>query len=796
MASSEWEEVKRLAKDFQRAQLTTATQKLSERNCIEIVNKLIEDKKIEVIYTLDGKEYLTPSQVVKEIRDELIIHGGRINLVELQQILNIDFSYIEAKANEVVKNDRNVFLVLGQLIDNDYLDHLAEEINDQLQDAGQVSIAELTKANDVPADFLTEAIEQRMGRIIEGQMDAYDRGVIFTQAFVDRHRARIRGIFSAITKPTQVSNILNQYHIPERLFHSILEGLEKEKRLKGSLMGGRQEKASYIPDIFTKTQNDWVDSFYAQNGYLEFDALSRLGIPDPKSFAKRRFKSENLLILQSCCIGKVLQDRVEASVEEALSSGTWIDVLPLLPSSFTSTDCGQILHHCLKGNRQLDGKVFCDTIICSHKFMADCKAIFYPIMKVKAKEDAKRAPDILMQADKKPSGGSDAKRDRKEERRKKAAGVGGGGSAKGGVGGQAREVKTKKVKKGRGKEVEEDDDEDTQRGSRVSASEFPFMTLEKMEEMLSEKLDECPVELHAELAEELFRPLTRAYQDVVKVAFQMMAGGSAATRRKTRDDLQDGINAFWNNIRQFIKGVKQCSGDEELEGQLSRYLLRSLCSDVTNMLCCAVAEPAIATDPLTLTPEMRSNIISKLPDKIKTVMSKLNSSLSGKDLDEFVENLEQSCDPSVCDIMLKKPDKKKDRQAVFHHRQALCEQLRNETDSALALHLTITVAFQNHTQCMLHAPGRCVPQLITFLSKHLTADQHALLVQYQDLVQKNMAHIREQDQKNSAPSGEEEGDKTSAVDEESKIKTQLQDLLNKIKDVALVKKGSAANHED
>lgn len=32
-----------------------------------------------------------------------------------------------------------------------------------------------------------------------------------------------------------------------------------------------------------------------------------------------------------------------------------------------------------------------------------------------------------------------------------------------------------------------------------------------------------------------------------------------------------------------------------------------------------------------------------------------------QDLDEFVEHLEQSCDPSVCDIMLKKADKKKDR---------------------------------------------------------------------------------------------------------------------------------------
>eukprot|EP00057_Strongylocentrotus_purpuratus_P027408 XP_011681882.1 PREDICTED: E3 UFM1-protein ligase 1 [Strongylocentrotus purpuratus] len=768
---------------------------LSERNCIEIVNKLIESKKIEVIYTLDGKEYLTPSQVVKEIRDELIIHGGRINLVELQQILNIDFSYIEAKANEVVKNDRNVFLVLGQLIDNDYLDHLAEEINDQLQEAGQVSIAELTKANDVPADFLTEAIERRMGRIIEGQMDAYDRGVIFTQAFVDRHRARIRGIFSAITKPTPVANILNQYHIPERLFHSILDGLEKDKRLNGSLVGGRQEKASYVPDIFTKTQNAWIDSFYAQNGYLEYDALSRLGIPDPKSFAKRRFKSEKLLVLESCCIGKVLQDRVEASVEEALSSGTWIDVLPLLPSSFTSSDCGQILHHCLKGNHQLQGKVFCDTIICSNKFMANCKAIFDPIMKVKAKEDAKRAPDILLHADKKPSGGSDVKRDRKEERRKKASGVGGSGGAKGGIGGQAREVKTRKVKKGRAKEVEEDDDEDAQKSSRISASEFPFMTLEKMEETLSEKLDECPEELHAELAEELFRPLTRNYQEVVKITFQMMAGGSAAARRKTREELQARINALWNNIRQFIKGVKQCSEDEDLEGQLSRYLLRSLCSDLTSILCCAVAEPAITTDPLTFTPEIRSNIISKLPDKIKAVMSKLNSSLNGKDLDEFVEHLEQSCDPSICDIMLKKADKKKDRQTVFHIRQSLCEQLRNETDSALSLHLTVTVAFQNHTQCMLHSPGRCVPQLITFLSKHLPPEQHALLVQYQDLVQKHMASIRERDQINSAPSGDEE-EKMKAANEESRIKTQLQDLLNKIKDVALAKKGSAATNED
>jgi len=41
---------------------------------------------------------------------------GRVNLVELQQSLNIDLSHIETKVNELVKNDRSLTLILGQLI--------------------------------------------------------------------------------------------------------------------------------------------------------------------------------------------------------------------------------------------------------------------------------------------------------------------------------------------------------------------------------------------------------------------------------------------------------------------------------------------------------------------------------------------------------------------------------------------------------------------------------------------------------------------------------------------------------
>lgn len=56
------------------------------------------------------------------------------------------------------------------------------------------------------------------------------------------------------------------------------------------------------------------------------------------------------------------------------------------------------------------------------------------------------------------------------------------------------------------------------------------------------------------------------------------------------------------------------------------------------------------------------------------------------------------------------------RQALFLHRQALLEQLKESEDPALVLHLTSVLLFQASTQCMLHAPGRCVPQIINILT--------------------------------------------------------------------------------
>ena len=61
--------------------------------------------------------------------------------------------------------------------------------------------------------------------------------------------------------------------------------------------------------------------------FPEYDNLFRLGITDAQNYLKRRFKRESIVYLKSCCAGPLVVDNLEAAIDEALSSGTWLDVM-------------------------------------------------------------------------------------------------------------------------------------------------------------------------------------------------------------------------------------------------------------------------------------------------------------------------------------------------------------------------------------------------------------------------------------------------------------------------------------
>nr|XP_031536075.1 E3 UFM1-protein ligase 1 isoform X1 [Vicugna pacos] len=788
-----WEEIRRLAADFQRAQFAEATQRLSERNCIEIVNKLIAQKQLEVVHTLDGKEYVTPAQISKEMRDELHVRGGRVNIVDLQQVINVDLTHIENRIGDIVKSEKHVQLVLGQLIDENYLDHLAEEVNDKLQESGQVTISDLCKTYDLPGNFLTQALTHRLGRIINGHIDLDNRGVIFTEAFVARHKARIRGLFSAITRPTAVNSLISKYGFQEQLLYSVLEELVNSGRLRGTVVGGRQDKAVFVPDIYSRTQSAWVDSFFRQNGYLEFDALSRLGIPDAVSYIKKRYKTTQLLFLKAACVGQGLVDQVEASVEEAISSGTWVDIAPLLPSSLSVEDAAILLQHVMRAlSKQASAVVFSDTIVVSEKYLNDCTELFSELMHQKAEKEMKNNPvHLITEEDLKQVSILESintnKKDKKDERRRKA--TEGSGSVRGGGGGNAREYKIKKTKK-KGKKEDDSDDESSHTVKRKP--EITFMFQDEIEDFLRKHLQDAPEEFMSELAEYLIKPLNKTYLEVVRSVFMSSTSASGSGRKRTIKDLQEEVSNLYNNIRLFEKGMKFFTDDTQ--AALTKHLMKTVCTDITNLIFNFLASDLMMAvdDPAAITSEVsQKKILSKLSEETKVALTKLHSSLNEKSIEDFLSCLDSAAE--ACDIMVKRGDKKRERQILFQHRQALAEQLKVTEDPALILHLTSVLLFQFSTHSMLHAPGRCVPQIIAFLSSKIPEDQHTLLVKYQGLVVK---HLVSQSKK----TGQGEDPLSDELDKEqedttSTTRKELQELSSSIKDLVLKSRKSSMTEE-
>lgn len=789
MTAVEWEEVKRLAADFQKAQLQGTVQRLSDRNCVEIVNKLVECNLLDVIYTADGKEYLTHAELLREIKDELIVHGGRVNLADLTQILNVDYSHIEAKVTELLKIDPTLELILGQLISRNYVDRIAEEIDDKLQDTGQISIADLTKHYDLPGDFLMDNVSKRLGVSIKGKADTFDPRVIYTEAFLSRHRARIRGVLHACTRPTPVPAMIKAFGFNERLFFSLAEDMCKSGELAGNLTGGHSERALYMPDVYAKAQSQYVEHFYKQNGYLEYDTLVRIGITEPKLYIKKCLKNEPLVFLSSCCCGTSLQEQLEASVEEALSSQTWVDTMHVLPSIFTIQDTRQLLEKCLKQLKEQDALICCDSIVVSEKFIQTCSKYFEDLITAKAENEAKKLLFIpteegttSVQTFEKPKavtldisqGGRQAK---KEERRQKAA----GSAAKGG-GAQGRETKTKSLKKkgarGRGDNKDKDDSDDEMTMKKTNYKTSEFMSLHEIENVLSDQLqeEECPNEMITAIAEQLHASLESRFQERVKSVFMASASQDSQARRKTREELVEKINGLTSNIKLFEKGINKF-GDDAHQQQLTKHLLKTVCNDIVNLLVIFLSLDAGKTVEADkpLTSEGRSALVTSLPTESKTLAKELINSLAEKTTENFHKCLDAMLEE--CQLPARKMERKKERQHVFSHRMALMEQLRDESDPAMMLHLSVVVLFLNYTQCILNASGKFVPMIIAYLKSYLSKEQHDDLVMCQELVVKQLNMERN-----------EENDK-------NEVSAQLNVLLPRIKELALNVKKESSQHE-
>jgi len=788
-----WEEIRQLQADFAHAQLAKNAQKLSERNCVELVLRLVDLKLIDVVHTIDGREYVTRQQMRREIEDELSVHAGRLSLPDLAASLSLDYSVVELAANQLLADRPKEFsLVLGQLISAQYLDRIAEEVDDDLQTEGSVNLAQLTTKYDLPIEFLRSSFSPRLGSIIHGQVDSFDQNVFYTRAFLSRHRARITGATRGVTRPTPVACLLQAVGCQPRIFFDVLDELIEAKKVAGSLIGGHQETATFIPDVYSRTQDEWVSAFYSQNGYFDYSTMSRLGICDPKGYIQKNYSTETrenaLLHLSSLCVGKGFLTSFEGLVEDVVAEGKWFDMATqdVTSVSLNDKDLNKLLLFILKklkiGEEKV--KIYDDTILFCQDFKEQMLEAFAPkiteAVKAKSADNAKIFKKACAAGAKATSPTSNASSttsatledDPKEDRRKRAAG--GRGSNKSG-GGTAREIKTKSAKKkgggkrGGGGDDDEDDDASSRGGGGGRGEvHLELMTAEEMSQFLEDNFEGLPESLATEMVEELERPVNKKYTEEAKTLFNA-ASGSVADKRKMHQAAGDKVNSLITEIRMYEKAIavvgktehesseevvdskssKSASKEISLHDQLSRYLLKTLGTEVTNSLFNLAAADVLmkVENESSLTHELRLKIIGNVTNEsLKNFLNKVNATLSELSIVEFLTQAENLA--SELQILVKKVDKKKDKQLLQSHRAALLEKLQAEDDSAILLHLAVSLAFQNAHQAMLHCSGRMIPQLIAFLSPKLDEGLSSLISCFQENVVKTLGKKLEEEEAN------------------------------------------------
>lgn len=88
---------------------------------------------------------------------------GRVALVDLSGTLGVELIHCERQAQLIVQSNPSLSLVQGEILSSSYWDSIAEEINESLEVAGQMSLGELARRFSVGAELITNVISARLG---------------------------------------------------------------------------------------------------------------------------------------------------------------------------------------------------------------------------------------------------------------------------------------------------------------------------------------------------------------------------------------------------------------------------------------------------------------------------------------------------------------------------------------------------------------------------------------------------------------------------------------------------------
>ncbi|KPI89382.1 hypothetical protein ABL78_1508 [Leptomonas seymouri] len=274
-------ELSELVKRFQSLQKEEVSSQITERNAVEIVNSLIEKKLIELLFTTDAKEYLTWDELKREIVDEVLANGGRLNVVDLPGLLSVHTFQIERVLPSVLEENPTIILEGGELMTEGYLDSLVLAAGDVLREQGSLEISKFASMNQLASVFAKELLNKA---IQSGRLDAVMQSTsLYTTQFVKLQCRIVRAGLLAAEGPVRLDAFYRRNALFVPLMNTVVGEVRSE--LPGSFDGCH----TYIPRVFETRRGAEIQNLYVSNGYIEYAALLRQEIHNPRQYLMEHY---------------------------------------------------------------------------------------------------------------------------------------------------------------------------------------------------------------------------------------------------------------------------------------------------------------------------------------------------------------------------------------------------------------------------------------------------------------------------------------------------------------------------
>ncbi|CAL5389012.1 unnamed protein product [Camellia sinensis] len=775
------EELVELQRQFEFAQQAKSSIRLSERNVVELVQKLQQLQIIDfdLLHTVSGKEYITPEQLRLEIVAE-IKKLGRVSVIDLADTIGVDLYYVEKQSQHIVSNDSSLMLINGEIISNSYWDIVAEEINERLQECSQIALAELAAQLQVGSELIANVLEPRLGTLVKGRLEG---GQLYTPAYVARVNAMVRGAARGITVPMNLSALWSSLQlllhemdgasgvaVESSFFQTLFNGLVKDGEILGSLRAGVHWTPTVSATGFCNCSKGICRFFlFAENSFISYDLLHKLGIPQPIQYLQSRYPEGIPLV--TVFVHPSMIEMLDSATEDAIERGScipnWldhcrIDSLLILPASFGSQDASKILSLCrsvqvaLKSNKAI---LLGESFVVSAGFVKDLFDRMDKEMEtlnlfghsssglrddMHATKEAKPRNELSSSLTESNEIGNEigASKQGFEKGSKKKKGKSAGNAKTGAVetSPDNQEPIPAKLKKNqrKGKDASSLQMLDAKSGAKKESDKKKEENLSLSEEWLIQKIMLLVPEFEEQMQwsnfvgmddpETILRPLANHLRP--------MLHNSWKERRKVA------LTEYAQRIKHLLDNLQR-KIDELYEKALDLFEDDQSTSDMLNKLKTGIeVDESQNSEPASLSSGERLTLAKSLPEPLSVKAVAVVEASEGKchidDSNSLMLCIAASGNIYDCTerhsrgngLTLKKLDKKLERTLLHSYRKDLTSQVSAETDPVSLLAKVVSLLYIQVHNKALQAPGRAIFVAVSRLKDKLDDSAYKILMDY------------------------------------------------------------------